>query len=161
MKVFRTFAYQKNLCMDTTELTLQQIDRMVKKIVEKFPPSQEASVLTDVHLCVSQETGEVMVLDDDDKEITRCVIEQWINATDDDFYEQVAAILRKEFQKFSSQIEEMSILKPYAFVLENEERDEQHELYVVDDETVIIDPVLMKNLDQDLDSFFENLMKDI
>ncbi len=147
--------------METTELTFQQIDRVIKKIVEKFPPSQEASLLTDVHLCVSQETGEVMVLDDDDKEITRSVIEQWINAADDDFYEQVAMILRKEFQKFASQIEEMSILKPYAFVLENEERDEQHELYVVDDETVIIDPILMRNLDRDLDSFFENLMKDI
>ncbi len=146
--------------MNFTEQTLQQIDRVVKKIIDKFPPSQEASVLTDIHLCVSQETGEMLALDDDDKEITRCVIEQWINATDDEFYEQVSTELRKELQKFASQIDEMSILKPYAFVLENDDRDDQHELYVVDDETVIIDPDLMRDLDKDLDSFFENLMKD-
>ncbi len=160
MKLFSTFASQIFQYMDITELTLQQIDRVVKKIIDKFPPSQEASVLTDVHLCVSQETGEMLALDDDDKEITRCVIEQWINAADDDFYEQVASILRKELQKFDSQIDEMSILKPYAFVLENDDRDNQFELYVVDDETVIIDPVLMRDLDKDLDSFFENLMKE-
>ncbi len=161
MKVFRTFARLIIQSMNTTEQVLQQIDRVIKKIIDKFPPSQEASVLTDVHLCVSQETGEMSALDDDDKEITRCVIEQWIGAADDDFYEKVATVLRKELQKFASQIEEMSILKPYAFVLENDDRDEQHELYVVDDETVIIDPVLMKDLDRDLNSFFDDLMKDI
>ncbi len=142
-------------------MTLQQIDRVIRKIIEKFPSSAEASVLTDIHLCVSQETGEVQVLDDDDKEITRCVVEQWINATDDDFYEQIAGILRKQLQVHAVQIDNMSILKPYAFVLENDDRDEQHELYVVDDETVIIDPVMMRDLDKDLDSFFDNLMKDI
>jgi len=147
--------------MDISEVTQQQIDRAIRKIVEKFPSSQEASVLTDIHLCVSQETGELLALDDDDKEITRCVVEQWIEAKDDDFYEQVAQTLRKTLGAFAQQIDNMSILKPYAFVLENEDRDEQQELYVVDDETVIIDPVLMRDLDQDLDSFFENLMKDI
>lgn len=147
--------------MDTNELTLQQIERLIRKIVEKFPATQEASVLTDIHLCVSQETGEILALDDDDKEITRCVVEQWINANDDDFYEQTASVLRQALQAHSSQIENMSILKPYAFVMENDDRDEQHELYVVDDETVILDPVLMKDLDHDLDSFFEDLMKDI
>ncbi len=147
--------------MDINESTLQQLDRVIVKIIDKFPASQEASVLTDVHLCVSQETGEMLALDDDDKEITRCVIEQWINASDDNFYEQVATVLRKELLKYTAGIEEMSILKPYAFVLENDDRDEQHELYVVDDETVIIDPIMMKDLDKDLDSFFEKLMKDI
>ena len=142
-------------------MTLQQIERLIRKIVEKFPATQEASVLTDIHLCVSQETGEILALDDDDKEITRCVVEQWINANDDDFYEQTASVLRQALQAHSSQIENMSILKPYAFVMENDDRDEQHELYVVDDETVILDPVLMKDLDHDLDSFFEDLMKDI
>jgi len=147
--------------MDINESTLQQLDRVIVKIIDKFPASQEASVLTDVHLCVSQETGEMLALDDNDKEITRCVIEQWINASDDNFYEQVATVLRKELLKYTAGIEEMSILKPYAFVLENDDRDEQHELYVVDDETVIIDPIMMKDLDKDLDSFFEKLMKDI
>jgi hypothetical protein len=161
MNLFSTFASLKTLFMDISEVTQQQIDRAIRKIVEKFPSSQEASVLTDIHLCVSQETGELLALDDDDKEITRCVVEQWIEAKDDDFYEQVAQTLRKTLGAFAQQIDNMSILKPYAFVLENEDRDEQQELYVVDDETVIIDPVLMRDLDQDLDSFFENLMKDI
>lgn len=148
--------------MKTTEQTLQQIDRAIRKVAEKFPQSQEATILTDIHLCVSQDTGELIALDDDDSEITRCVVEQWIDCRDDDFFEQIASILRKSLKDHASLIESMSILKPYAFVLENkDERSEQHELYVVDDDTVIIDPIIMENLGEDLDAFFEKLMKDI
>ena len=146
--------------METTEQTLQQIERTIRKIAEKYPSSDEASILTDIHLCVSQDTGELIAYDDDDNELTRCVIEQWIEAKDDDFYNQVASLLRKWLQDHSRMIESLSVLKPYAFVLENDDRDEQYELYVVDGETVIIDPIIMSDLDQDLDSFFEQLMKE-
>ena len=146
--------------MKTTPQTLQQIDRAIRKIADKFPPQEEASLLTDVHLRVAQETGELVAYDDDDHEITRCVIDEWIDARDDDFYEQVAAILRKALLEHSKQVESMSVLKPYSFVLENDELDVQYELYVVDGDTVIIDPDLMEGLDEDLDDFFKKLMRE-
>ena len=54
----------------------------------------------------------------------------------------------------------MSILKPYAFVLEDDDKENQGELFVADDETVIINPELMAGLDDDLDAFIKDLMKD-
>jgi len=147
--------------METTELTLQQVNRAIQKIAEKFPPSQEATLLTDIHICVSQDTGELLVFDDEEREITRCVVDEWINDKRDDFYDQVATILRKALSSHSELIDTMSILKPYAFVLENDERDEQHELYVVDGDTVILDPIMMEDLDKELDTFFEELLKDV
>jgi hypothetical protein len=57
-------------------------------------------------------------------------------------------------------IENMSILKPFSFVLENDEKEPVAELYLVDDETVIIDPDLMQGLDKDLDDFFKKLFED-
>jgi hypothetical protein len=164
MREFFVYLHPKNLksSMNTTEQTLKQIGRAIRKITEKFPESQEASLLTDIHLCVSQETGELIAFDDDDKEITRCVVEQWIDDKDDDFFKHVANLLRKILKENASLIENMSILKPYAFVLENkDEREEEYELYVVDGDTVIIDPIIMEDLDKDLDNFFEQLMKDI
>lgn len=155
----RTFAMQNKTTMNFNEQTLQQVDRVIRKIAEKFPSSQEASVLTDIHLRVSQDTGEILVLDDDGNEVTRCVVEQWIDEKSDNFCAEVAGFLRKQLAKNSSLVDAMSILKPYSFVLETDEDDEQHELYVVDDDTVIIDPEIMSNLDEELDSFFEELMK--
>jgi hypothetical protein len=73
--------------MNATEQTLQQIGRAFKKVSEKFPKDKEASVLTDIHIRVVQDTGEMLFFDDDDKELNRCVIEQWMDNKDDDFYE--------------------------------------------------------------------------
>ena len=54
----------------------------------------------------------------------------------------------------------MSILKPFSFVLEDDDKESLAELYVVDDETVIIDPDLMEGLDDDLNNFLNTLLKD-
>ena len=147
--------------MKATEQTLQQIERALRKVAEKFPTDKEASMLTDIHIRVTQETGELMAFDDDDKELTRCIVEQWIGNTDDNFYDHVAATLRKSINKQKKLMENLSVLKPYAFVLEDDDKETKSELFVVDDEaTVIIDTELMAGLDKDLDNFFENLLKE-
>jgi hypothetical protein len=146
--------------MKTSEQTLQQIDRAIRKVTEKFPMSEEATMMTDIHIRVAQETGELTVFNDDDEEITRCIVEQWINNSDDNFYEEITSILRKSIEKNKAIVEGMSILKPFSVVLENDDKESVAELYLVDDELVIIDPDLMENLDDDLNSFLENLLKD-
>ena len=54
----------------------------------------------------------------------------------------------------------MSILKPFSFVLEDEDKESLEELYLVDDEVVMINPELMAGLDEDLNDFMEKLLKD-
>ena len=145
--------------MKTTEQTIQQIDRALRKTAEKFPPSEEASMMTDIHVRVTQESGELMTFDDDDNELTRCVVEQWIDNKDDDFYESVAAEVTKCIQKQKDLLESLSILKPYSFVLEDDDKETMQELYVVDDDIAIIDPLSMDSLNGDLDEFLDKLLK--
>lgn len=146
--------------MKANEQTIQQIDRFLKKITSKYPMSQEAEILTDIHVRVSQESGDIMAFNDDDEEITRCVVEEWIDNKDDNFYGNITNILRLELTKNKEQIENMSILKPYSFVLEDDDKENIAELYVVDDDTVILGGDLMEGLDEDLDQFLNNLLKD-
>ena len=146
--------------MNTSEQTLQLIERAIRKIADKFPETKEASIMTDIHIRVTQETGEMVAYNDDDVEINRCVVEQWINNADDNFYEKIASVIRKCLDKQKDMIEQMSILKPFSFVLENDDKESVEELYLVDDETVIIDPDLMEGLGEDLDAFLEKLLKD-
>lgn len=145
--------------MEAIEQTMQQVERAIKKVADKFPPTVEATILTDIHLRVNQETGELTAFDDDDREITRVVVEQWIGNTDEDFYDSVTSTIRKCIDKLSATVDGMSIMKPFAFVLEDEEKEGVAELYVVDDDTVIIDPDMMPDLDKDLDDFLEKLLK--
>ena len=146
--------------MKATDQTIQQLERALRKVMEKFPITEEASILTDIHIRVTQDTGELVAFDDDDNEITRCIVEQWIDNKDDSFYDDAANTLRSVLTKHKEKIEQMSILKPYSFVLEDDDRENLCELYLVDDDTVIIDEELMKGLDKDLDDFFAQLMKE-
>lgn len=146
--------------MKASEQTTQQIERFLKKIAQKFPLNEETSLVTDIHVRVSQESGEMVAFDDDDKEITRCVVEQWIENNDEDFYESVHDILTTTFASMSKTLDNLGILKPYSFVLENDEKEGIAELYLADDDTIIIGNDLMEGLDTDLDSFFDSLMKE-
>lgn len=142
-----------------TEQTTQQIERFLKKIAQKFPPREDSSIVTDIHVRVSQGSGEMLAFDDDDNEVTRCVVEQWINNNDEDFYNGVEQTLISTFSALSTIADSLGILKPYSFVLENDDKDTIAELYIADDDTVIIGKDLMEGLDSDLNLFLEKLLE--
>lgn len=141
-----------------TEQTTQQIERFLKKIAQKFPPREDTSIVTDIHVRVYQGSGEMLAFDDDDNEVTRCVVEQWINNNDEDFYNGVEQTLISTFSALSTIADSLGILKPYSFVLENDDKDTIAELYIADDDTVIIGKDLMEGLDSDLNLFLEKLL---
>ena len=146
--------------MKATEQTLQQIERTIRKTTDKFPADPNTSVMTDIHVRVFQDSGELITIDDSDEEITRGLVEQWIDNTDDDFYSAIPPIIRKCIEHQKELVEKMGIMKPFTFVLENDEKEPIEELYIVDDDLVIIDDDMMQDLDKDLDEFLDNLLKD-
>ena len=146
--------------MKATEQTLQQIERIIRKTADKFPTDPNTSVMTDIHVRVYQDSGELITYDDSDEEITRGLVEQWIDNTDDDFYSAIPPIIRKCIERQKALVEAMGIMKPFTFVLENDEKETVEELYIVDDDLVIIDDDMMQDLDKDRDEFLDNLLKD-
>ena len=146
--------------MKASEQTIQQIERMLRKISQKFPETNDPTLLTDIHIRVSPESGELLAFDDDDEEVTRLVVEQWIDNKDDTFYEDAAEVLRRVLKRQHEMVDSLGILRPFSFVLEDEEKEHLSELYVADGDTVIVGGELMKDLDKDLDAFLEKLFED-
>ncbi len=144
--------------MNTNEQTTQKIERFLGKIIQKFPEDAESGVMTDLHIKVVQDSGELLAFDDDEQEITRCVVDQWIDNKDDDFYPQVAHLLREAIVSMKDKMENLGIMKPYSFVMENDDGEHVSELYVVDDDTVIIGGDLMQGLEKELDDFLDRLL---
>ena len=145
------------------EQTIQQVERFIRKVAQKFPAQlseEDNTVLTDIHVRVSQDSGELLAFDDEDNEITRCVVEQWIDNKDENFYDEVAKTLRDVMRKNSETIDNLGILKPYSFVLEDDDKENLGELYLADDDTIIVGGDLMENLDSELDSFLDDLLKE-
>lgn len=108
-------------------------------------------------------SGEVRFYDDDDRELMRIVIEEWIHGSrDEEFYQKVTPILRQAIGEVRQEVvEPMSVLRPFTFVMQDEDGETLTDLYIVDDqETVIISSNLLEDVDQDLDNFFNDLMKE-
>ena len=136
--------------------------RFINKIVEKFPPKQEDETLlfTDIHVRVSQDSGDVMAYDDAGNEITRVVIEEWINSPldTDAFYSMVHKAFNPVIEDCGTQV---GIAIPFNYILENESGNYISELYIVDDsETAILGTPFMENLSSELDDFIDNLLKE-
>ncbi|MBR0182398.1 MAG: hypothetical protein IKM92_02025 [Bacteroidaceae bacterium] len=141
---------------------LQQIQRALRHVATRFPKEQEP-VLTDISLRVYPHSGEVRFFDDEENELMRIVIPEWIKGSrDEDFYQKVTPILQEAISGVRQEvIDNMSLLRPYSFVLQDEDGETLSDLYLVDDqETMILSGTLLEGLDDDLNTFFENLMKE-
>lgn len=146
--------------MKANQQTIQQLEQVIHEIAAKYPADAEP-ILTDIHFYVDQESGTLTVFNDEDEEVDRRVVDQWIGNTDGDFQQQVASILHDCLQQQHKLLEGMSLMRPYSFVLVDASHETIQDLYYVDnEETLILDGDLLKGLDKDLDAFLENLLAD-
>lgn len=147
--------------MNCASQTLKVIENAFSSICSYFPANSESAIMTDVILQVNGETGSLTIYDDDDNEIFSDIVDEWVGNDSDEFYSSVETLLRDYIHQHSESLKELSIIKPYSFMLVDDEKETISELYLVDDDAIVIDTSsLMKNLDKDLDDFFDRLMKE-
>lgn len=150
--------------------TSSQLLRMLQKTIQKYPLVEEPVVMTDIHIRINQDTGDVMVYNDDDEELTRVVIDEWIDNTDDEdvFFASAAKQIRQLLLSHNEDSNPqqalgntLGIIMPYSFVLENEQGEHVDELFIADtDDTIIIGGPFMQGLEEDLDDFMKKLMEE-
>ena len=129
----------------------------MRKAASKFLPQTDCLPLTDIYLQVKQESGELLVFDDDDHELTRCVVEEWIGNRDERFYDEVQPILITALTRLKEVTEHVAVLKPYSYVLMGEDHETIADLYLVDDDTMMLSGDLMQGLEEDLEHFWQQL----
>ena len=148
--------------MDIREQSHAAIASVLKEALKRYISTGEESVLTDIHLHPNQESGELVVLDDDDAVLARTVINEWVNYEGDDFYAETEPLLRAEVAalKEAGVLDKLSLMKPYSFVLIDDEKETVADLLLVDDdETLFLNDELLKGLDEELDAFLKDLLE--
>ena len=119
------------------------------------------NLYSDIYIQVKQESGEILVYNDDDVELHRCVIEEWIGNTQEDFYSQIVPVLSQCISNMRSVVDSMQIMRPFSFVLIDEEHETvQDIIYIDNEETVILDGKLLKGKDKELEEFLRHLLED-
>ena len=148
----------------TEVLSIDIQQKLRQAIIDSVTKSHEEDfqVVTDVHMHVDTDTGVLSFYNDDEAETANICIEDWIDIDGDEYITYIVAPLRELLNQMYSEkcFENISIAKPFAFVLEDNDKETIEELLIVDDDNIIITTELLKGLDDELDTFFENLMKD-
>ena len=148
--------------MIMSEQSRASIVSALKTALCRYTSEGDEPVVTDIHLQPNSESGELIIFDDDDQELSRTIINEWVEYESDDFYTVVEPILRAEVEalKESGKLEKLCLMKPYSFVLVDEDKETVAELLLVDeDDTLLLNDELLKGLDEELDAFLKDLLE--
>lgn len=147
--------------MKLSQSSLSLLEDSIKKAIGKYTCGCEQTIVTDIHLQPNQNSGELSVFDDEDEELINTTIEEWTTYEGDDFYENMERILTTLLcnMKNAGVFDKLTILKPFSFVLVDDEKETLAELLLIDDETLLVNDELLKGLDEELDAFLKNLLE--
>ena len=79
----------------------------------------------------------------------------------DDFYENMERILSNLLcnMKNKGAFDKLTIMKPFSFVLVDDDKETIAELLLLDDDTLLVNEELLKGLDEELDAFLKDLLE--
>lgn len=147
--------------MKLSQKSKSSIESAIRKAVGKYTCGCEQTVVTDIHIQPNPNNGEFIIFDDDDNELANITIEEWLTNEADDFYDSVERGLRSLICKMkeAGEFNNLTILKPYSFVLVDEEKESIADLLLLDDDTLLVSSQLLEGLDRELDDFLKELLE--
>jgi hypothetical protein len=143
------------------------LDRTFRKALEQLEVSESQAAIVDLYLLPNPEAGEFSVFDDEDHELIKISVDAWqeeYETLDNEAELKECELMLKEIAhkaKDEGIFEKINILKPFSVLMVNEEMETIAELLLLDDEQYLVDDHFLRNMDKDLDEFFEKLMADI
>lgn len=147
--------------MKLSQPALSLLEETIKQAIGKYACGCEQTVVTDIHLQANQSSGEFSIFDDDDKELASTTIEEWMTYEGDDFYENMERILSNLLCNLKNRgaFDKLTIMKPFSFVLVDDDKETIAELLLLDDDTLLVNEELLKGLDKELDAFLKDLLE--
>ena len=148
--------------MNISEQSRSAIVSALNEAISKYKLGEGKTVVTDFHLQPRQDSGELVIYNDDDKKLACSLVNEWVRYESEDFCAEVDPILREILvsMKEKGAFDNVSVIRPYSFVLVDYDKETVSELLIVDDEdTLLLSEELLKGLDEELDVFLKELLE--
>lgn len=147
--------------MKLSQSALSLLEESIKQAAGKYTDSSNSAIVTDIHLQANQSSGEFSIFNDDDEELASATIEEWTAYEGEDFHTHLERILTSMLNKMKGEglFDKMTLLKPFSFVLVDDEKETISELLLIDDDTLLLNEELLKGLDEELDTFLKELLE--
>lgn len=147
--------------MKLSQSALSLLEDTLKQAINRYACGCEQTIVTDIHLQANQNSGELSVFDDEDEELANVTVEEWMTYEGNNFYEDIEHILSTLLCKLKNEgaFDKLTILRPFSFVLVDDEKETITELLLMDDDTLLVNEELLKGLDEELDAFLKDLLE--
>ncbi|MBO7602076.1 MAG: hypothetical protein J6S94_03485 [Bacteroidaceae bacterium] len=147
--------------MKLNDSSSTQLRATIRKALGKYTV-ESGTFITDLYIQANPQTGTCSLIDDDDNELGRTTVKEWIAFEGDDFEEIVTGILTTILQemKDAGDFAKVNIMQPYSFVYVDEDKETIAELLLMDDDTLIVTDGLLQGLDEELNEFLKDLLAD-
>lgn len=148
--------------MNLSSQSYTVVKSSIEEALGKYVADGNRTMITDIHLQPKQDSGELVILNDDDEVLSQVTVQEWVNYDGERFYDLVESVLRKILMNIqdSKALENLCLMKPFSFVMIDEEKETVAELLLVDDsETMFLSDELLKGLDEELDAFLKELLE--
>lgn len=148
--------------MSLNSLSLVSVKAVLEKALERYVADGNNTIITDIYLQPKRNSGELVLLNDDDDVLASACIDGWVGLGDD-FYSIVERMLRDVLNELQDAgwLNGFCLLKPYSFVLVDDDKETIADLLLVDDQETLLlhDGMLLEGLDDELDAFLKELLE--
>ena len=147
--------------MKLSQTSLSLLENTIKKAVSRYNCACDQAIVTDIYLHVTLVIVELSSFYDVDEVLANTTIEEWGTYDGNDFNKDIERILSGLLNdmKNAGDFDKMTILKPFSFVLVDEDKETLAELLLIDDDTLLVNEELLKGLNEELDEFLKKLLE--
>ena len=135
----------------------------IQEALSNYSLNKEENQVTDFYLQPDCQSGKLVLFDDEEVELACVIVDEWVEANPEDFYADAELSLKKVLNRLREMgvLENLKVLKPYSFVLVDQEKETIADLLLVDDEeTLFLNDELLKGLDDELNAFLKDLLEE-
>lgn len=143
--------------------TMSIIQQTINSAISGFKSEENSNIITDFHIQVNLTDGNITISDDDYNILAQTHVNDWTEGEEnEEYYKEIARTLKHELNKMQKEktFDELTIFKPFSFLLENCNREIINELLTIDEDNVMISDELLKGLDDELEDFLRKLFYD-
>lgn len=144
--------------MSLSRETQSRLQEVIEKMTTNFITAEETRV-TDFHVHINGENGELTINDDDDKNLARVHIIEWEGVHDDAMHEKELRTLLGKMHE-NGKFDSMNIAKPYSFILVDDDGQDIVDLLIIDDDTLMLGEGLLEGFDEEMNEFLKKLLEE-
>ncbi|MBO5718510.1 MAG: hypothetical protein J6R12_03305 [Bacteroidales bacterium] len=150
--------------MNSQNTLSSYLETLVRESLQLLQTQYATDMLTDLYWQVDLTSGSFAVWNDNQQQLAKASVKEWVSEDVDKSVSlaEIEQVLRQILSKLETEnfLEKINVQMPFSILMVDEEMETLSELYFLDDEAMPLDNNIIRHIDDELDSFFKQLMGD-